>query len=202
MKRSELYDQVRFEVEAGVASAKQIFDHIGWRIGSVEDPSANFDQKVRGLAAKLLRERDALERTWKDRSTNDDLDDALAALNARGIVALQDPGWTQSMGWDAAHEARLLREKAGETVRGAVFYHTQDLERALQGEGLYLAFGAFVDNYSAEADRAIAREVCEVLAEHGIACSWDGAADQRVRILPFPWRKRRSSKAPPRSRAR
>lgn len=198
MKRSEMYDQVRFDVEAGVTSPSRIFDRIKWNIDEVEDPSDNFDKKVRGLAARLLKERDALERTWKDRSTNDDLDDAFEALNAAGIVALQDPGWTQSMGWDAAHEARHRREQRGETVRGAVFYHTQDLERAVKGEGLYLAFGAFVETWSAEADQAIAREVCEVLRAHGVDPTWDGTANQRIHLGPFPWRKRRSSTAPPR----
>lgn len=198
MKRAELYDQIRFDVQAGVATPKRIFDRISWNLSSVEDPSDNLDQKARGLAAKLLRERDALERTWTDRGVNDDLDAAFEALNARGIVALQDPGWTQSTSWEVAHEHREARERRGETVRGAVFYHSQDLERALEGGGLYLAFGAFVDAYSAEADQAIAAELCAVLTEHGVPHTWDGTANQRVQLPPFPWRKRRSSKAPAR----
>ena len=70
MRRAELYDQIRFDVQGGVATPKRIFDRISWSLSSVEDPSDNLDQKARGLAAKLLRERDALERTWTDRGVN------------------------------------------------------------------------------------------------------------------------------------
>jgi|GEM_PF-1910512 len=125
---------------------------------------------------------------WPERTTNDRLDAAFETLNARGIVALQDAGYTMSDGWEDIAAAR------GD-IRGAwggVFFHRQDVERAVDGAGLMLAFGAFADGPAHEAESLrLAREVCEVLAQHEVATEWDGTLGKRISIPPFAWQKRR-----------
>jgi len=66
-------------------------------------------------------------------TVNDRIRRAFAELNKRGIVALQNAGMTMSDGWEDANET------ATSSTRGATFYHRQDLERAMHGEGLLLA---------------------------------------------------------------
>lgn len=141
---------------------------------------------------KLLREQRKAERAWIDPTTNDAIDAAFEELEARGIIALQDAGNTMSDGWSDASS----RAKAREGSRGAVFYHGQDTERAVEGLGLYLAFGAYAEGDDASV--AIGREACEVLRRHGVHVEWDGTVAARIRIPPFEWRKRRWTSAPTR----
>ncbi|WP_436771278.1 DUF6891 domain-containing protein [Yinghuangia sp. YIM S09857] len=86
-------------------------------------------------------------------------------------------------------------------VRGAVFYHGQDLARAVRGEGLYLGFGAFAEDGEDAADMAVrslavARTAVDVLARHGVPVEWDGTVEQRLFVPPFNWRRRRWTRPP------
>lgn len=107
---------------------------------------------------------------------DDAVDRAFADLNGRGIVALQDAGSTMSDGWAAAREAAAGRDD----VRGAVFYHRQDLERALAGGGLLLAFG----DLTGDDDLAIGNEVRAALESHGLPVEWTGSAGDRIGLRP------------------
>lgn len=183
------------------------------------------DVYVRALLAK---ER-ALEATWRDATANDLIDRAFAELPRRRIVALQNAGNTQSDCWSDAQEAAA--ELAGELryaddaddaddlndedaedgdaygdsewapVLGAVFYHSQDLARAVHGEGLYLGFGAFSgrgEDRSAVDARSVAVGgiARDVLARHGVLVEWDGTVEQRLFVPPFNWRRRRWTQPP------
>jgi len=78
--------------------------------------------------------------TWPVTTDCDRLDSVFAALNAQGIIALQNAGLTQSDGYYDVRQS--YNERADrDTVIGYCFYHGQDLEGAVRGEGLYLAFG-------------------------------------------------------------
>ena len=131
------------------------------------------------------REREA---SWTGESHNDRIDRAFAALSERGIVALQGAGYTMSDGWSDVRDARDDHPQAF----AATFFHRQDVERAVDGGGLLLAFGAFADGdaHAQESLRA-ARIICDTLAEHGVSTSWDGSLNQRIAIDPFEWRRRR-----------
>lgn len=148
-------------------------DDLAWLEGFVAD----------GLTAQ--REREA---SWGDEETvNDRLDEAFAELLDDGIVALQNAGYTISEGWEDVQEARREVPEA----HGAVFWHGQDTERAVRGDGLMLAFGSFTMGEEHEpASLAIAREACDVLRKHGVEVSWSGSLNERIRIAPFEWRKR------------
>jgi len=66
------------------------------------------------------------------------------------------------------------------------------------GEGLLLTFGAYEEDESKReaASLAVARDICETLARHGVKTEWNGSIDQRIEIAPFEWRKRRWTRAP------
>ncbi len=99
-------------------------------------------------------------------------------------------------GWEDANEEIARREAAGQQVLGATFYHEQDLERGVAGEGLMLVYGAC--DGSDDKGVELGKLVCTVLAEHGIETDWNGDIRVRIRVMPFAWQKRRSSVAPPR----
>ncbi|MFI1585619.1 DUF6891 domain-containing protein [Embleya sp. NPDC020630] len=140
--------------------------------------------------AQLFREHRRREARWRKPTANDAIDRAFDTLNERGIIALQNPGYTLSDGWAEAHEAASARPTP---ARGAVFYHRQDLECGVAGGGLMLAFGAFEDDLAKRdaAGMAVAQEVCDTLAGHGVRATCDGTVHSRIEILPFAWRKRR-----------
>ncbi len=90
---------------------------------------------------------DAATEEWKQKKEQwpavtvcDRLDEAFEAINARGVIAIPNAGYFQSDGYDDFREAYLEHLKKSEVV-GDCFYHGQDLERAVFGGGLYLAFG-------------------------------------------------------------
>jgi hypothetical protein len=126
------------------------------------------------------------EARWTEPTVNDAIDRAFEELNRQGIVALQNAGGTRTQNWEAAR-------KRDPAARGATWFSSQEVERAVRGEGLQLFFVAFVDTPDARgpASLAIAREVRETLARHGVETEWDRRVDSPLRIPPFPWRKRR-----------
>jgi hypothetical protein len=118
---------------------------------------------------------------------NAGIDAAFEALNREGIVALQAAGYTQSDAWDDVNELAARRRAKGEAPRGGCFYHEQDLERAVRGEGLMLGFGS----YGGEADAVpLGRRIVQVLQEHGVPAEWDEDPKQRILIAPFEWFRR------------
>ena len=116
----------------------------------------------------LILDQRVREAGWNEPTMNDAIDRAFEELNASGIVALQKAGYTQSDGWSLVNDAAMKRSPK---PRGAVFYHDQDVERAVGGSGLLLAFGAFEENGSEGNTESISigREVCD-----GIAGAGDG----------------------------
>lgn len=199
MTPSDLYNQVLFLVRSGLASKKEVFDTIRDCCQSSDNAELRAEEpKVRGYAAGLLSQYEAEERTWTERTVNDRIDAAFEELDRSGIIALQNAGWTQTMGWEDAHERYAQRKSQGAPARGAVFFHGQDTESGMEGHGLYLALGAFTgdgEDDSAATER-IGHEIVEVLRAHGVACEWNGSSRQRIHIPPFPWRKRRSTLPP------
>ena len=113
-------------------------------------------------------ELDALARaqaTWPDETDCDRLDASYAALRARGIIALHNAGYTQSDGFSDC--AEVYHDLTGdEEIVGCCFYHEQDLERALEGDGLYIAFGAL--EKADGADLAIGQVVRDELERVGL----------------------------------
>jgi hypothetical protein len=117
------------------------------------------------------------------------LKQVFATLNERGIVALENAGYTISDGWADVNERATKLAKAGNKPRGGAFYHGQDRERAKRGDGVWLTFGAYVTGKrQAAASLAVAREIVAVLKEHGFSPKWNGTIEQRIHSGRFEWR--------------
>jgi hypothetical protein len=152
---------------------------------------------VRLHAQRILREllaaHQAEQATWPAITDCDRLDAAFAALEAKGIVCRQHFSCCGTCGayeiWD---EAATL-EAAGVRVRGYAFYHSQDTEAAVDGDGLYLSYGT--DSDSAAAALAIANEIVSALQQHGLQVSWNGSWSQRIGVQ-LTWQRRRKSDTP------
>jgi hypothetical protein len=126
---------------------------------------------------------------WPETTDCDRLDGVFAALNARGIIALQNAGYTQSDGYDDVRQSYDERLDP-DTVIGYCFYHGQDLERAVHGEGLYLAFGPLDAKKEETEGPRIGAMIVEELARAGFAVTWNGTFGQRIFIPAIDWKRR------------
>ncbi len=189
---SYLEEQIRSLVVGGYTDPDDAKMHLEDIIEDEGLPPSEADRWTSRLA-KAFTEHALLERTWTEPTSNDLLEEAFADLRSRGIVALENAGYTMSDGWSDVHEEASSVSNA----KGAVFFHGQDVEGAIEGHGLHLAFGSFEQGETHEAQSLeIAKEACAVLQEHGLEVEWDGTIKSRPKITPFQWRKRRSTSAP------
>lgn len=73
-------------------------------------------------------------------------------------------------------------------VRGYAFYHMQDTESAVEGNGLYLNYGA-VENGEVTAV-GIAQEIAAARKQQGLKVDWDGTWAKRIGVS-MDWKRRR-----------
>ena len=111
-----------------------------------------------------------------------------AALNARGIVAVENAGYTQSDGWDDVNEIAAKLAERGERPRAAVFYHGQDVQRGKRGEGLSLTFGSYAARRTEADSLAVGHIIVGLLEANGFRPKWDGTLTTRVHTGRFEWR--------------
>ncbi len=192
----ELTEQIYVYVWSGFYTEEEIHERIEEMVeekwfDSEETDAAAVDEGVMrdAIAAEFQKKRVA-QQTWPATTDCDRLDRAFERLNGESILAAHNAGYTQSDGLDCVRE--LYHERGGEqsSLTGFCFYHEQDLERALRGQGLMLAFGA-VDG-SDERDLEVGRRIQQVLTAEGFKVAWDGSMDQRITIRNLNWQRRSS----------
>jgi hypothetical protein len=151
------------------------------------DPrSAPHAQAVRAHARAAMAAKRAEEAGWPAATDWDRLAAAFDALEASGILALHNAGMTTS---DAHGDAWDLigRDPPG-TWRGFAFYHGQDVERALDGQSLFIGFEAVAEG--ADPKRAIGATVVAALKAQGFAPVWNGDPETRLDVPGIKWQKR------------
>jgi hypothetical protein len=184
---AEVDAYVRRQVAAGFRGDAEIIDGASEYLGDQWRP-----EDVRRLAAGRVREfaiaQQASEKSWSGLTDCDRLDRAFAALEARGVVCRQDFACCGNCGHaEIGDEIEATREK-GRPVHGYAFYHMQDTDRAVDGAGVYLAYGS-AEGGDAEAAK-VAQEICAALREEGLEPQWNGSVEQRV-FVPLEWKRRR-----------
>ena len=131
------------------------------------------------------------EKRWPTETDCDRLDAAFKALDSRGVLALQNAGYTMSDGHESAYEG--LSERGWDKYFGYCFYHGQDLERAIAGHGLLIAF----DHVDGEVPEKleVGKLVKAELERAGFRCDWNADTTKRISIPVFDWKRRRSKEA-------
>lgn len=127
--------------------------------------------------------------TWPEVTDCDRLDRAFDALSSQGVISLHDAGYTQSDGFDDFQEAYRSHPDRS-NIRGYCFYHGQDTERAVEGGGLFLAFGPADADQEETEGPAVGRLVIAALTAEGLQPRWDGTFGQRIFIPNFTWQRR------------
>ncbi|MCE9667961.1 hypothetical protein LY474_09075 [Myxococcus stipitatus] len=185
-----LKTEVEVIVKSGLGCEGEVLVKVR-ELAMAHSSSESRQQALVDLAWQQLRDLDRFEFHWDSPTTNDAIDRAFEELRGVGVLALQGIGSPVSSGWP---EVQAAAKRHAGPVRGATFYHGDDLESAvLRSKGLHLVFGTLECEGvgEGEAALAIAREVREVLSRHGVETEWDGSAEQHITIPPFSWTRRR-----------
>lgn len=173
-----------------VALADDVFDAVVWAgvdyltdeisdQGGEPDP-ATVSRTVWDLADSLFAEHLAAQANWPEHTDNDRLSAAFQELGRDDVAAREAFTCCQNCG----HSEILDGYRHDQLPRGYVFYHQQDAERGVEGQGIYLADGAPGDK------AAFAGEIVETLRRQGLQPKWDGSTGTRI-FVPLTWQRRR-----------
>ena len=75
-------------------------------------------------------------------------------------------------------------------VAGYCFYHWQDVERAVAGDGLHLAFGPTDAKDEETHGVEVGNIVTAALKEAGLQATWNGSFNTRIFLPDFDWKRR------------
>jgi hypothetical protein len=184
----DLHDFIKNQVAAGYSPLDEILEDATALFADAGlDPDA-VRYAARTVTDQVLTTHLTDQAAWPEPTDNDRLDAAFAELDDGGILARQHFACCETCGAREIRDELDQAEKAGRTMRGFTFFHRQDTEHAVGGEGLYLSFGA-ADRDGA-AGVAIGHEVVAALGRHGLTPAWNGKLVHRI-SLPLVWRRRR-----------
>ena len=186
----EATDDMAAQVENWIWYGFQSADEIDALIDQGAAAGDGFDvARVKAFAVSTLAKKRTTEATWPPTTDGDKLDRAFARLNEQGICALQCAGDTLDDGYEAVSDALDADGVAQYRYHGYCFYVSQDIDRALDGEGLLLAYGDIERNDKA-VRMAVAQAICEALRQEGLAVVWNGSTTRRIQLPQLSWQRR------------
>ena len=125
---------------------------------------------------------------WPDVTDCDRLDSAFEALEQVGIVARQNFTCCGTCGTAEIWDEIGVDDAVSGSKRGYTFFHQQDTERGVDGDGIYLNYGACAEDEAAAV--AIGHEIVEHLETAGLRTDWDGDLGRRLGVS-LDWKRRR-----------
>jgi hypothetical protein len=141
------------------------------------------------LRAAVLPEferKAADEANWPAITDCNRLDAAFESLEEKRILALHNAGYAMSDGHEDA--AAILEESGSHRYIGYCFYHGQDVERAISGGGLLIAFDHVYGEVPEKA--GVGQAVQQALESQGLTTEWNGDAEMRINLPGFDWKRR------------
>lgn len=130
----------------------------------------------------------ASEKTWPEKTDCDRLDQVFEELNRSNIIALQNVGYTKSDGIEDILQVYQKRGGKSSLIEGYCFYHGQDLDRAVDSQGLMLTFG---DIHGTDVKGLeIGAKIVTVLKHHGFDPKWPRTINKRIEIPDINWLRR------------
>ncbi|MDF7801061.1 hypothetical protein P4C99_16410 [Pontiellaceae bacterium B1224] len=182
----EIEEEITLWVRMGFNSSEELLEIFCEEMYEPDE----LDEKEVKTTIRLVREQILLEQVnWPTRTDCDRLDSVFDRLNSQNIIALQNAGYTQSDGYsditEAFHDSVTKSE-----IQGYCFYHGQDLERAVRGEGLTLSFGPIDPNREELDGPIVGTIIVQELEKEGFIVKWDGTFGQRILVENLDWKKR------------
>lgn len=126
------------------------------------------------------------EKLWPAETDCNRLDAAFSALETYKVLALHNAGYSMSDGHQEAFE--VMQDRGKNNFIGYCFYHGQDVEHALAGHGLMIAYDSVTNDVTEMLK--IGEMVVSVLQTAGFEVEWDGNPQKRINIPNFDWKRR------------
>ena len=172
-------EAIRKAVWGGYASDEEL----GWIIDDLVEDGDN-EVYLRSYIQQALSSKKQEEKNWPSPTHYDLLKKAFKTLDKRRILCVENAGYTMSDGHQEAFE--ILSDNKGR-YDGYCFFHGQDLERAVDGGGLMLAFDHVKGDVPEKLDVGIA--VQEEISKVGLEVEWDRTVDSRINLPKIKWQK-------------
>ena len=183
----DLREYIRRDVAAGFSSEEAISRNAVEMLSDDYDETALTPHAVK-ITRELMAAHEREQASWPSVTDCDRLDAAFRALEGAGVVCRQDFSCCGSCGAGEIEDEMQRAATGGKKVRGYAFYHQQDTESAVEGDGLYLSYGAVEDGETAAV--AVGREITAALEQQGLAVKWDGTWETRIGV-GLDWKRRR-----------
>lgn len=183
---NEALEQIDKDVLMGFDTETEMFDGIQDMFYDEDD----FDEDWlrRAIAEKYARhQQDSL--TWQHPTDFEKLSAVFDALIGQKIVCLHKAGYTKQDGEGDCEAIIQTLQEQGIQALGYCYYHTQDLERAIDPDirNLFLGF----DSATRDEEKAIsiAHTIVAGLAAQGFEVNWNGEVGRRIEIKNIRWQK-------------
>lgn len=144
------------------------------------------EEMLRAAVEPEFEKKSAAEKSWPAVTDCDRLTAAFDRLNARNVLCLPNAGHTMSDGHVDAYEA--LSNRPGHSYFGYCFYHGQDLEQAVKGQGLMLAYDHVEGDVPDKLLVGLA--IKEEMECAGFSVEWDGKTSSRINLPFIDWKQR------------
>lgn len=183
--KDEVADEIGLLVKSGFFNKEETLEQIQDML--YDDPldEAWIKQEI----DKQYEQRLAEQNTWPKETDFDRLTQVFDHLNTSGIIALHRAGITRQDGESDTKDLHDELTLKGIKTRGYCFYHTQDMDRVIDGDNrLFLAFGDFEE--SDEQGTAIGKEIISALHKKGFKTNWNGSIETRIEVIDMNWQKR------------
>lgn len=182
----ELHGYVRRHVAAGYLAPAEITRFACEVFADELDPAVLRHHAAR-YTGEAVAEHRAEQASWPAVTDNDRLEAAFAALERAGIICRQNFSCCGTCGAAEIWDEMAAVEEAGAPVAGYAFFHVQDTEAAVEGDGLYLSYGSVGEG--AEAAEAVGRAIVDALEAKGLITVWDGHWSRRI-FVQLAWQRR------------
>ena len=184
-EQDDAIEQIRHYVWSGFYQPDEVAEIV---CGELFEPGVLDEDWVGERIAAEFAQKRTEEASWETPTDCDRLDLAFAQLRQRRIITLQNAGYTQSEGINDISEEWHSAGGKDSDIEGYCFYHGQDLERAVRGEGLMLTFGDILGGD--DKGVVVGDIVREVMEANGFRVEWDGTIGQRFGVSGMRWQKR------------
>ncbi len=176
-----ILDTIKAHVWSGFETADDIQDIISDLLEEGADESM-----LRQSVGIEMNKKYQAEKSWPQVTDIDRLDKVFQSLYSIGILCLHNAGYTMSDGHDDSLDA--LSDYPKGQFFGYCFYHRQDLERAISGGGLMLAY----DHIKGDGPEKIkvAQVMQQELEKAGFTVDWNQTTQQRINLPNFDWKNR------------
>lgn len=183
--KTDAAEAIRDLVWSGFYTASDIYETITEDVYErVEIDTAWVETEIQSEFARKAED----EKNWPAETDCDRLNRVFGTLNDAGIIALQNAGYTQSEGLEDVTQAYYDLGAARSGRDGYCFYHGQDLERAVNGQGIMLTFGDIDGDDTRGVE--VGRRIVAVLEDAGFAVKWPGTIQQRIEVPVLKWQRR------------